>query len=152
MIGLTFIALSLMAGRLTDENRLGLRVYTSPVSLHFSCVLLVSLIALSPLRPAVVFGLLTALGALLLIHAIWVLFHLPEMEVADAEDICWYGVAPLAAHVALLAGAVLPHFGVRGGPITIAVATSALLLVAIRNAWDLMVWAVLRASRESKES
>jgi hypothetical protein len=55
----------------------------------------------------------------------------------------------------LLSGALLPCFHVSGGPNTIGAATAVLLLVSIRNVWDIMVWAVLNplptSSEEKKE-
>jgi hypothetical protein len=154
LIGLIFIAISLRAGQYTDDHRMGMRVYTSPISMHFGCVLAISLIALAPVRPVFEFGLLVVVAILTTIHAVWVLVHLPQMDVADSEDICWYGVAPLVAHLVLLAGALLALFHLNGGPNTIGGATAALLLISIRNVWDIMVWAVLNplsAAKEKKE-
>jgi hypothetical protein len=56
------------------------------------------------------------------------------------SDLWAYGIAPVAASLALSASVaaiwIAPHWAARG----VAASVVAMLLIAIRNAWDLVTW------------
>ena len=63
---------------------------------------------------------------------------------SDWADRLAYGLAPLIAYAAALIAAALFLNGTRGAPEVLAGALLLLLMVNIRNAWDLAIFLVRR--------
>jgi hypothetical protein len=146
LIGLLFIVATITRGAQDPDSALrGASVYLSPVVLQLAMVLVVSALAAAPgvSRPAC--GLVLSLCALAgLVASGRVMFHLKIGKLfrsAHWTDFWWYGVAAFTADL-LLAGSaaalwlVSPQAAARG----LALSVVLILLVAIRNAWDLVTW------------
>lgn len=150
LLGLMFVAVSITASYMTEELRPGLAVFLSPTIFHLALTLVVCVILLLPAGPAAI-GVLALLVTLFgLAYATRVLrgvqhfYHTPEMGV-DNEDRVFYGLSPVICQLVLVVSATLMLYRVPSAAWTFIAALVALLLVCIRNAWDITVWAVIRA-------
>jgi hypothetical protein len=146
LIGLLFIVATLTKGAQDADSALrGASVYLSPVVLQLGMVLAISALATAPDLPVQVCGLaVAACGLAGLAASGRVMFHLKIgklFQSAHWTDFWWYGAAAFAVDLLLIGSAaaiwlVAPGHAARG----IAVSVVLILLVAIRNAWDLVTW------------
>ncbi len=146
LVALLFVAVSIGTGYLTRERAAGVRTFMSPVVVHFSAVLFVSLLMLAPAEAAWLIPSLVALTALAGVCVNMVITvrvardGYEEVVIADAFA---YGALPTLAYAAMLGAAVIPWRYARD---LLAGGLLLLLLVNIRNAWDLMLTMVRRHS------
>ena len=78
-----------------------------------------------------------------LIYAVWVVLQIRKVRIDGPPhwtDLWCYGAAPAAVYLGLAAAALAAWTGWSCAPYAIAGALLALLLVSIRNAWDLVTW------------
>jgi hypothetical protein len=148
LIGLLFVAASVGSNFYTEAKHNALRSFLSPSVVHFACVLAACLIAVCPLRSWMLFGLLIGGDGLFgFVYAVLVLrrmVHHGYTATIDLEDRVWYAALPAIAYVILtMAGATL-FSQAEAGCDMLAAALGLLLLVGIRNAWDMTVFTVIR--------
>jgi hypothetical protein len=146
LIGLLFIVATLTKGAQDPDSALrGASVYLSPVVAQLGMVLAISAVAAAPDLSVQVCGLaVAACGLAGLVASGRVMFHLKIgklFQSAHWTDFWWYGAAAFGADLLLTASAAAiwlaaPSHAARG----IAVSLVLILLVAIRNAWDLVTW------------
>jgi hypothetical protein len=68
------------------------------------------------------------------------------------DDLVWYVALPVLAYVLMLAAGIGMWLRSAFGAFTLGAATILLMVVGIRNAWDLVLWfAQKRGAPESKE-
>lgn len=151
LIGLLFVVVTLTANISRSTVEQGARYYMSPIVFHLAGVVVMSGAALVPglERPiaAALFGAIAVIG---LAYSGWVAVGMragQEIHPPHWSDMWFYGVAPTIIYVALLAAAVAIALGCRCATIGPALGTIAQLLVAIRNAWDLVTWLAPRAEQ-----
>jgi hypothetical protein len=141
LVALLFVAASIATGYMTVDRASPTHTFTSPIVFHYTYVLFVSLIALMPIDTdtslAIVFGL-TAAGATA--YAVFIFIRVMRSEVRDLDDRLSYGLSPLAAYAAVLVAAFFIYRHSPVGPPLLAGALILLLLINIRNAWDLTVF------------
>lgn len=145
LIGLLFIVATLTRGRDRDSALHGASVYMSPVVLHLALVLAISALASTPGVDAETGGLLVgAAGLVGVVAAARIVYHLAIARTfpgAHWSDLWFYGVAALAADAALTGAATAVWWSTtRRADLAIAASLVAILLIAIRNAWDLITW------------
>lgn len=146
LIGLLFVIVSLSESRDRDQLLRATSIYMTPTALHFAIVLTISAMAVAPPRfrlvvQVVVVGIaaLTGLG-----NCIWACLGMsrltPGAPPPHWSDFWLYGAAPTALYLGLCADTVA--LGMRMGWACAATAVTllALLLLGIRNAWDLVTW------------
>ena len=147
LIGLMFVAASIGARYFTAEREAGLRAFLTPTVLHFSAVLVTGLLAAAPRHGALSLAILLALeGALGLAYTgrLQLQFRRRGFTV-DLEDRSWYLFAPLLGYfLILLAGVLVAEHLAIALPV-LAFSMVLLLLLGIRNAWDMTVWVVIRS-------
>lgn len=150
LTGLMFVAISITASFTSEDSLPGLRTFLSPTIFHLASIVVLCLIVLLP-ADARLFGILVLVaGCLGLAYAASVAVRVerffldPEGRV-DAEDRLYYGRTPVVVHLIVLTAGVFIATGVGIGMWAMAFAVGALLLLSIRNAWDITVWAVIRA-------
>jgi hypothetical protein len=147
LVALLFVAASIGAGYLSADRRGPTRTFTSPILFHYTYVLFVSLIALVPVNTAASLAATVGISAAAaLAYATVIMVRVLRSNVTDIDDRFGYGAGPLAAYAATLAGAVFIFADSRVGPPLLAGAMIVLLLVNIRNAWDLTVFFAQRRS------
>ncbi|HKX19841.1 MAG TPA: hypothetical protein VJT33_17705 [bacterium] len=160
LAGLMFIAISLGATRRpTAQERsmaqLAYNVFLSPTYIHFVYVLVTAVVVSVPTLNETVFGvmlILTGAGSLG-----YTLRHLPFVRgryrtgALDRSDLVWYELMPSICYVLYVDAGIGLLRAAAGAPsrghALDALATSSILLmvIGVRNAWDLMVFQVMRA-------
>jgi hypothetical protein len=149
LIGLLFIVATLTAGRDRDETARGVSIYMTPVVFHLAVVLVLSAVAMAPGLGAAVAGLVAGTaGVLGLVYSAWVSLSIRHIELTEPPhwtDFWWYGVAPFAVYVGLDASAVTVWLNRPLAAWGAGAMLMILLLVAIRNAWDMVTWMAPRA-------
>jgi len=149
LVALLFVAASVGVGLLAMEPDGPTRTYVSPVAFHFTSALFVSAVALVPSHTVLTLGALVGLnGAAGTIYSAFVLRRLFTDNIADTADRFCYGILPLVAYVAGLWAACLIFYRSVHAPEFLAATVVVLLIVNIRNAWDLMMSLSRRRARE----
>ena len=140
LVALLFVAASIGAGMLTRHAGGPTRTYMSPIAFHFTSALFVSAAALVPTHTRLTLGVLVGLNAIAgTIYAAFVLRRLFTDNIADLPDRICYGIIPFFAYAAGLVAAYLIFRGSIHAPEFLAGTVVLLLIVNIRNAWDLML-------------
>jgi hypothetical protein len=148
LVALLFVAASIGASMLTSDRTRATRTYLSPVVFHYAAILFASLIALIPSQTPLWLGISVGGVALVgLLYSLFVCFRLFRDHVADIADLLGYGGCPAAAYSAALISAWLFKSQSAAAANVVAGALMALLVVNIRNAWDLFI-ALARLSNE----
>ena len=156
LTGLMFVVTTLIAGIDTHVSTLNAAVaaYNTPIVVHFSTVLLLAGILSAPWQTFSSLSLLLGLVGLgMVVYSIIVMRRMrrvPNYQ-STLEDWLWYMALPLLAHILLL----IAPFVLRENPAAalhiVGLAMILLLLVGIRNAWDMVTFlAVERAHSENK--
>jgi hypothetical protein len=142
LIGLIFVVISLMQDRSRSSVLQGSKLYMGPIVLGVSFALVLSAAALAPGVDG------RTMAAIAAIIAAWGLARgLASIAGIRAlrDDVHWtdlwfYGVAPSALYLALGAVALALWMGGAGAPWGLAAVVTGLLLLAVRNEWDLITW------------
>lgn len=144
LIGLLFVVVTLTAGMERASARRGASIFMSPTVLHFAVVLALSILVMAPYvaRPAyaalvavaALFGFGSAIRVALMIRA----GKAPPPN--HWSDIHLYGHLPALIYAVLAVAAAAIFRGQPWGGGLMAASAVALLLMAIRNSWDLVVW------------
>jgi hypothetical protein len=146
LVALLFVAISLGTGFLNDKRAAATRAFYSPVVVHFSTVFFIAAIALVPSHRAVFFAaMIGACAAVGLGVSLFVTVQLLRHDWTNyKQDHLAYALLPTIAYVALLVAAAMIW---RENDIALDVLAGALLtllIVNIRNAWDLTLSMVRR--------
>jgi|SRR6478736_1243659 hypothetical protein len=149
LLALLFVAVSLGAGFLSDSRAGATRAFFSPVVVHFSAVFFLSAVALIPgHRPgffAVVIGICALAGLSVALYATIQLLRHDWTKYK--QDHLAYGLLPTVAYLALLVAAEMIWVENEFAVDVLAGALLVLLLVNVRNAWDLTLSMVRRQTR-----
>jgi hypothetical protein len=153
LIGLLFVVVTLTSSVERSMAQRGAALYITPTVFHFATVLTLSGVALAPHLPAMVVALILAAGGLYgLAYAGFVLIGIRRPSVPQPPhwtDPWCYALFPGVAYLVLVAAGAAAWRVPACAPFVLAVATMLLLLVAIRNAWDLVTWLAPRAAEVS---
>lgn len=148
LVGLMFVAVSIGTAIFDEDHRAALTAFITPTVMHFASVLFACLFATMPSHTWYTLG--GFLGAGALAGSIYSGGLVVQMMVRlrfkiDLEDRLFYSLLPLAGYALALVGAVtlFTHSAVLSADL-IAAAVLTLLFAAIRNAWDMMVWIVIK--------
>jgi hypothetical protein len=149
LIGLIFVVISLMQDRSRSTILTGSRLYMGPIVLSVSFVLVLSATALTPGISRCAFAAIAGAVALWgLVRGIISLVGIRRL-LSNGEvhwtDPWFYGVIPSVLYVGLAIVALAFWRNLPAAPYGLAAATTALLLSAIRNEWDLITWIAPRS-------
>ncbi len=149
LLALLFVAVSLGAGFLSDERASATRAFFSPVVVHFSAVFFLSAVALAPGHRTFFFVAVIGASALAgLAVALYALIQLLRHDwTSYKQDHLAYGLLPTISYFALLVAAALIWAGNEIALDVLAGALLVLLLVNVRNSWDLMLSMVRQHTR-----
>ena len=145
LIGLLFVVVTLTTS--LDRSR-ALRaggIYMTPIAAHFGVVLSISACTVVPRltlpQLAVLIAVFTGLGFSASMRTCFgiVDFH-KNADPPHWSDFWGYGAAPAIAYLLFETAAVGVWRGAVWAPYLLAATMLVLLLVAIRNAWDLITW------------
>jgi len=152
LVALLFVAVSLGAGFLTDERAAATRAFFSPVVAHFTAVFFIAAVGLFPAHNTTIFavlvGICAAVGAAMSVFATVELLR--HGWTNYVQDHLAYGLLPASAYVMLLAAAWLVLIRHEYALLILACALLLLLIVNIRNAWDLTLSMVRHHSKKKK--
>jgi hypothetical protein len=133
LVALLFVAASIGEGYLTAERQSPTRTFTSPIVFHYTYVLFVSLVVLMPVNTdgslAAIIGVSAALA---LLYSIYILVRVLRSATTDIDDRLGYGLGPAAGILTFERSVIGPPL-LAGGLIL-------LLVINIRNIWDLTVF------------
>jgi len=145
LIGLMFVIVTLMAGVERSRALRSQALYMTPTIAHFGAVFAISAVSLAPglsLREAAcLFGLLALLGLACAGRAV-IGFARPTSGAMSPHwsDFWLYAALPAALYATLVVVAVGVWKHADWASRTQAALLLALLLLGIRNAWDLVSW------------
>jgi len=145
LIGLLFVVVTLTSGGDAARLSRGQRLFMTPTALAFALVLAVSAVALAPGLPrAASAALISAMAAGSFINGVRVSIDLKQArsggDVPHWSDFYMYGLAPVAIDACLVAAAIAAGADLPGSAHCVAALLMAHLMVALRNAWDLVTW------------
>jgi hypothetical protein len=152
LLALLFVAVSLGAGFLSEARAASTRAFFSPVVVHFTTVFFISAVGLFPAHKPVIFASLVGTcaaigGSISLVTTVELLRHTWTRYV---QDHLAYGVLPLICYVALLVASAMVIAEHEYSLLVLAGALLLLLIVNIRNAWDLTL-SMVRHQTERRE-
>lgn len=155
LVALLFVAVSLGAGFLTQErtSSMATQAFFSPVVIHFAAVFVISAVSLIPLHYATFYaaliGLCAVAGAAI---STYISFQLLRNRwTSYLQDHFGYGLLPLAAYVSILISAWMIAARHKGALDVLALSLLSLLVINIRNAWDLTLSMVRRQSERERQ-
>lgn len=149
LLALLFVAVSLGAGFLSDDRASATRAFFSPVVVHFSAVFFLSAVALVPGHHTVFFvAMIGACAVVGLAVALYATIQLLRHDWTNyKQDHLAYGLLPTISYVALLVAAAMNWTEDESALDVLAGALLVLLLVNVRNAWDLTLSMVRHHTR-----
>ena len=146
LVALLFVAISLGVGFLNEKRAAATRAFYSPVVVHFTAVFFVSAVGLFPAHKVPMFAALIA-GCAVIGVAVSV-FTTVELLRHDwtryVQDHLAYGLLPSISYLALLVAAWMILTERQYALLVLAGSLLTLLIVNIRNAWDLTLSMVRR--------
>lgn len=151
LIGLMFVVATLGTGRSREESLRGASIYMTPTVVSFSVVMVTSALTAVPHltahETAGGLGAIAAGGAAYAGVTLWRLVGPGRGRTPHWSDYWCYGFGPVVAYLALGAAAAAQGLGASWATQAVAAVLMSILLLAIRNAWDLVTWlAPTRAS------
>lgn len=150
LIGAMFVVMSIGTGVLTRDRTLQIRAFYTATIVHLGGVLLGGLLAMVPSLDRTSFAILVGIGGLVglgfCLHLLPVIWRVGSDLVL--EDWFWYVGAPIAGYLTLLAAAACLLGDWRRSLELIGFALVLLLLAGIRNAWDMIIYLVIRRRAE----
>jgi hypothetical protein len=147
LVGLMFVAASIGASIYTEKNRPGMQAFISPTVVHFTSVLVLALLALVPTHEWLTLAGLLALvgvGGGIYSAKLWMQLFVRRRFDVDIVDRLFYAALPSLGYLLLLLAAFFLLRQSEAGLDLLAAAQITLLLAGIRNAWDMMMWIVIR--------
>ncbi|MGB6732504.1 MAG: hypothetical protein WBE84_15255 [Xanthobacteraceae bacterium] len=142
LVALLFVAVSIATDVLTTQpdSRRNTATYMSPVVFHYANLLFLSLIVLIPTQTWESFGVVIAAASIASFgYSFLVMVRVHRNSISDFSDRMGYGAVPMLCYAAGLVSAWLIIEEKPAGLNLLAAAALALLVINIRNAWDLMV-------------
>jgi hypothetical protein len=149
LIGLLFVAASVGISYFTPEREAALKAFLTPTVLHFTVVLTSCLLATAPAHTVMSLGILLGVeGAFGVGYEVWLWLQMQRRGFAstiDLADRSWYVFAPFLAYLLIVAAGIELQRDIGPGLELFAMTLLLLLLIGIRNAWDMTVWIVIRS-------
>jgi hypothetical protein len=158
LTGLMFVVTTLIAGidaHLATLNA-AVSAFNTPTVVHFGSALLLAGVLSAPWQTfsslSLLLGLLglgMAFYSIVVLQRMW---RVPHYQ-SKLEDWLWYMALPLLAHILLIVAAFVLSKNPSSSLYIVASAMMLLLIVGIRNAWDMVTFlAVERAHAENKST
>lgn len=153
LIGLMFVVITLTVGHEPRRVSRGAPVYVAPIVFHYAVVLVVSAISEMPGLQFWAVSVILAFSAIAgLVYSAATTIRLCrrgwEDPIPGWSDKCFYGFLPTIIYVALAVSAGAIWVVERKAVLAIGAIMLALLLLGIRNAWDLATTLAQRAHEQ----
>lgn len=141
LVGATFVVATL-AGNI-EKRALGLKGFITPATVHLGSALIGSAILMVPTLTALFVALLLGFGGLAgVVYGAIVYARITQLNI-DMIDRFWYGIFPILMYGLLAGSALLVFRDVAHGIGLIAAALVALLVIGMRNAWDMATFMIM---------
>lgn len=164
LVGLMFIALSLGSSQLRQADRASAtasyNAFLSPTFIHFVYVLVTAVVVLVPTLSQPVLGwmlLLAGLGSLgYLVRYLPFVRERYRTGLVDRSDLVWYSLMPSVGYILYIDAGIGLLRAATGAPTrgsaldALAAASVLLMVIGVRNAWDLVVFMVLRRLEDDR--
>ena len=146
LTGLMFIAITFGARLITHEKLPYVDAFFSPICYHFVQVFILCAVALVPVAGP------KTLGATIVLMTSWrflqlaAMFRLTRKAAAetpsdvDRSDWILGLILPAAVYLLLIATGVCYFLGIAAAPALFAISLLCLLTIALRRAWDMLLW------------
>lgn len=142
IVGATFVVASLASG--LEKREIGMRGFITPTAVHLGSVLvgsaLLAVPTLTPLAFAIILGAGGIAGAA---YSIKVAARIRKMKL-DLSDISFYMALPIIAYGTMVAAAAMAFRHIGPAFETLAASYVLLLIVGMRNAWDMANFMITR--------
>ncbi|MEJ0013882.1 MAG: hypothetical protein WDM94_14990 [Bauldia sp.] len=145
LIGLLFVVITLSGEAETARVTAVQRTFLSPTVFHFVTVLVISCAAVVTTLPAPAMALTIAVPTVVgIMSAVAAFYRLAsgKLTATHWSDYVFYGVLPAIGHVWLFVTAWMVWQQTAFAEYGVALGAMALLLLGIRDAWDLATWLV----------
>ena len=144
LIGLLFIAFSIGSNLTIEQSRNGLRTYVTPTLLDYVQVVVVAGLAVMPGQTTMTFGgavaVLALLNSGLAVKVAWRIRVVHSEDDTDGSHWLWHVWLPLLLCLLLATSAYGFFEQQRFAYYGMGIATLGLLLIGVRNTWDLVIW------------
>lgn len=152
LMGLTFVVVTLSPRDVGESLLTGVKSFTTPILAFFATVVLVSVLMLAP------WGTSRPPGAALVILGLIGLFYMVSTGAyarwreskLGFDDLIWYIALPFVAYTALLLIAAGMWTGAAWALYGIASVVVLLLIIGIRNAWDVVLFMAIQTREKSE--
>lgn len=142
ILGATFIVATLTAN--VEKRDVGLKGFITPTAVHLGSVLVMSAILMMPsLKAFEMIAVFFVGGIAGLIYAFIIWRRVFAMGV-DTIDRFWYALMPVVCYGALTVAAILVWREIDFAYELIGFATIALMVIGIRNAWDMATFLIAK--------
>jgi len=154
LIGLLFVVTTLSASMHIGGETLsrGAAFYMTPTLYHFVAVLVLSALAVVPQVSALWMAAVVAFWSLAgAVYSVTMGVAMRRQRLPDSgqwADVWGYGLLPAAMYLGLCAAAWLLWRGAAEAPYALAIGVVVLMVIGIRNAWDLVMFIVPRTVEE----
>ena len=148
LVGLMFVATSIGASIFTEEKSAAVAAFLTPTVVHFASVLFASLLVTIPTESWRSLGVLIGAGGLagtFYCGRVLVDIVVRGRFKVDMTDRLYYALVPVLGYLLALAAAVLLIMQSPASANVIAASILTLLAAGIRNAWDMLVWFVIKS-------
>jgi hypothetical protein len=158
LTGLLFVVITLVSGALgrVSSPWSGIRVFSTPNVMHFGAALLIAALLSAPwpvLWPAGLLVGLAGLGGVIYVFIVlWEVHHRLVSYQLVLSDWLWYTLLPLIAYTALLVAGILLSISPALALFVIAGGTLLLVIMGIRNAWDVVTYMVIESPQSQNKS
>jgi hypothetical protein len=148
IVGASFIVATLTAN--LEKRSLGMRGFITPTTVHLSSVLVGAAILMVPTLTRVSLAVLLGAGGiggiLYSLTAASRIWHLT----LDIDDRVFYIVLPIVAYAAIATASLMCLGGGETSFETLAVALVALLVIGLRNAWDMATFVIMQGDKKKE--
>jgi hypothetical protein len=147
LVGLMFVAVSIGTAIFNEDHSAAMAAFITPTVMHFAATLFACLLVTIPTQSWRTLGALLGAGAVagsIYCGRLAVQVIISHRFKVDRIDRLFYVLLPLVGYLLGLIAAVLLVMHAAASANLIAAAVLTLLFAAIRNAWDMMVWIVIK--------
>jgi hypothetical protein len=158
LTGLLFVVITLVSGALgrVSSPWSGIRVFSTPNVMHFGAAISSAALLSAPwpaLWPAGLLVCLVGLGGVIYVFIVlWEVRHRLANYQLVLSDWLWYTLVPLIAYTALLVAGILLPISPALALFVIAGGTLLLVIMGIRNAWDVVTYMVIESPQSQNKS
>jgi hypothetical protein len=147
LVGLMFVAASIGSSIFNEEHSASMAAFLTPTVVHFAAALFTALLATIPTESWYSLGGLVGAGGVagcVFCGRILVDLLIRHRFKVELIDVLFYSLFPVVGYLLAIAAAVLLVLQSEASANLIAAALLTLLFAGIRNAWDMMIWIVIK--------